>query len=151
MYVYGQVGSNNQLVSVSPIIDDEYIEMNGERPSADHVADENGEWVIIESDVLKTKLNELWRCCKEYQLEDRVDETFAALLMNAKILLSINAVEEAPKCMATLQWLDDLWADYYQRKTIILENTEEALDVCYDFSNHGDNPYVFAECRAELA
>tara|TARA_R110001606_G_C14903778_1_gene594345 strand:- start:41 stop:496 length:456 start_codon:yes stop_codon:yes gene_type:complete len=67
-----------------------------------------------------------------------VDAYFAGLIDGAPV--------EATKCLAVQAWLDTLWGYYYTLKVKI--EIMEPYEI--DFEQFGEEPYSYAECKAEL-
>lgn len=82
----------------------------------------------------------LWRAATDYQ------ESF---ISGAAIgLLTMGVMQQKPKAMAVMGWIDSIWNNqYYPRKEFITYMRNEAL---YDFSVCGAMPYSVPEISAEV-
>lgn len=92
---------------------------------------------------------QLLNTCTQYQqgeADPRIDSNFFSLLMASQTVKKMDPAFECPKCDANMMWSDTLWSDYEQRKTDIDNGDIPNLD----FSNNGNPPHTFDECRFEL-
>lgn len=125
------------------IYDIEWTSENGVTTDLNQaVADKNE---LLKSD----KKVQLLNACTQYQqgqASPRIDSNFFSLLTSASAVKKINPALETPKCEANISWCDSLWADNEQRKL----DVDNDVEVSYDFSNNGNPPYKFDECRSEL-
>lgn len=114
----------------------------------------------IATDLKNGMIARLWEECNEYQSSKIA--TLGVVNLGRK-------TEPNTKALAILQWVEDLWALYYTKRTAITdckigdsletivpgeadedgEISEDKLIDIYDFSQQGDIPYSYAEAMAE--
>lgn len=78
----------------------------------------------------------LWEACTNYRKE-RISE---------EGLIYLNEHKNFSKTKAVYDWVQSLWDEYYRQRAMI----EQGQDPSYDFSDIGEMPYTFIECREEI-
>ena len=112
----------------------------------------SGNW---EQYVNEAKINHLWLAAKSYQEAQLDSNGFAAILVKATI-------QQTPKAVAIVAWVNAIWADYQTRKQAILDwvtpepvlnelgmNIAPSLVVDYKFSGNGNMPHSFYDAINE--
>ena len=87
---------------------------------------------------LKSAESALYQAVVSQKEASGMDLYFYGLLMPLIVSTPVG-----PKAQACLDWMDNLWLDYYKRKALL------SADPDLDFSSHGDVPHSYAEVRAE--
>lgn len=103
----------------------------------------------IYQETVPNKKQNLKQDCFQYQWNlctPTIDPNFFSLLTTAQCLKAINSALDITKCEANIAWCDSLWSDRSYRETLI----DNMLEYTNDFSNNGNPPYTFDECRSEL-
>lgn len=96
------------------------------------------ELIIFNSALLQYKYDILWQAANNYQ------ESF---ISGAAIgMVTIGVLQSKPKCMAVLNWIQNIWDIYYLRKAEITVETEPDLD----FTMCGLIPHTVPEIKEEV-
>jgi hypothetical protein len=90
---------------------------------------------------LEKKKDCLWRAAKSYQ-EDQLDA-------NGLIGMQFKAQAGGVKAQANVDWVQDIWDEYYTRKAAI--EADPDADISLDFSALGDLPHGYYEAAGEGA
>lgn len=88
--------------------------------------------------VVGSKLDALWQAADKY--------TSSYISGVAIGLLTIGVLQQKPKALAVTNWSSTIWDEYYKRKALVTETSEDNLD----FSSFGPMPFSVPELREEL-
>lgn len=81
----------------------------------------------------------LWQAAHDYE--------YAQISGTAIGLLTMGVSQGKPKSTAVMQWIQSVWALYYQRKPQVTREWNAAL---LDFSSCGEIPHSIPELMAEV-
>ena len=79
-------------------------------------------------------IEHLHECAAAYQTEQLDANGFAAVLVKS-------ALQQTPKAIAIVDWVNALWQDYNSRKEAVLADENSVTD--FDFSNNSKMPFDF--------
>lgn len=81
-----------------------------------------------------TRIARLWQAAHDYE--------YAQVSGSAIGLLAMGVMQQKPNCVAVMGWIQNIWTDYYTRKT--------GSSADYDYSVCGACPYTVPELMVEL-
>jgi len=109
---------------------------NGTRQNPDITQDQfNAGLAALQAD----NLNALWQAATNYQE--------AQISGAAYGLVTLGVIQQKPKSMAVMAWINSIWALYYQRKPSVTYTWDAAL---MDFSYCGAMPFTVPDLMAEV-
>jgi len=88
---------------------------------------------------VEAKIDALWNAATDYQ------ERFIRAIDLLGYQRKQTGGGTVTRALENVAWVDGIWADYYQRKSVI----ESGGDVSRDFSGHGEPPWSYLECMEE--
>ncbi len=117
MRYYAVVGSNSITVdcSSSPFCPEGYVEMQGDRPSVEHIAQEDGSWLLPETtseEIQGAVQKQLTDVVQAYMDDKVLERGYAGILAACTYATSSNG-KFAAEGQACVLWRDEVWASCY--------------------------------------
>jgi hypothetical protein len=110
---------------------------------------DGGQWNIVEAKQQTTVreqytddelIDKLWQACRTYQ-DARLDAS-------GLVGMAFKAQQGGVKALANVQWVQALWAIYYERKATVVADADAIVSL--EFTEAGDLPFEYAEAFNEI-